>query len=120
MSSAESTPALDPYAPQPSFWRDQADYVTAAIVFVFTVALTVLAFPPYSTPELAYACLVPGLFWAYRRPRLQLYAGTMLAAQAVAWTILLGWLHHVTWAGLFLLGPFIGAWIGSWYDISCP
>ena len=115
MSPAESTPALDPYAPQPSFWRDQADYVTAAIVFGFTVVLTVLAYPPYSTPELAYVCLVPGLFWAYRQPRLKLYAGTMLAAQAVAWTILLGWLHHVTWAGLFLLGPFIGAWVGAWF-----
>jgi apolipoprotein N-acyltransferase len=33
----------------------------------------------------------------------------------VAWTILLGWLHHVTWVGLFLLGPFIGAWVGVWF-----
>ncbi|MET0261826.1 MAG: apolipoprotein N-acyltransferase, partial [Rariglobus sp.] len=36
-------------------------------------------------------------------------------AQAVAWTILLGWLHNVTIGGLLLLGPFIGAWIGAWF-----
>ena len=49
------------------------------------------------------------IFWAYRRPAFRLYAGTVLGAQAVAWTALLWWLHHVTWAGLFLLGPFVGA-----------
>jgi apolipoprotein N-acyltransferase len=39
----------------------------------------------------------------------------MMGAQAVAWTIILGWLHHVTWLGLILLGPIVGAWIGVWY-----
>jgi apolipoprotein N-acyltransferase len=115
VSPAETTPEADPYDVKPSFWVTQADYVTAAAVFVFTVLLTVLSFPPYHTPEFAYAFLVPGLFWAYRRPRLKLYAWTMLGAQAVAWTVILGWLHNVTWPGLFLLGPFIGAWIGAWF-----
>ena len=59
--------------------------------------------------------LVPGIYWAYTRPRLKLYAWTMFAAQAVAWTVILGWLHHVTWLGLFLLGPIVGAWVGVWY-----
>ena len=86
-----------------------------AVVFGFTVGLAVLAFPPSKAPEFAYAMLVPGIFWAYTRPRLKLYAWTMFAAQAVAWTFLLGWLHNVTWVGLFLLGPFVGAWVGSWY-----
>lgn len=115
MSPAETAPEADPYDQKPSFWINNADYVAAAVAFVCTVFLTVLSFPPYSTPELAYAFLVPGLFWAYRRPRLTLYAGTMLGAQAVAWTIIFGWLHNVTWAGLLLLGPFIGAWIGVWF-----
>jgi apolipoprotein N-acyltransferase len=89
--------------------------ITIATVFAFTVGLAVLAFPPFRTPELAYAMLVPGCFWAYRRPSFKVYALTLCAAQAVAWTVLLGWLHHVTWVGLFLLGPFVGAWVGSWY-----
>ncbi len=59
--------------------------------------------------------LVPGIFWAYTRPRFRLYLGTLLGAQAVAWTLLLGWLHHVTWPGLVLLGPFVGVWVGSWF-----
>lgn len=87
----------------------------AAGVCVATVALTVLAFPPSRTPEFAYAFAAPALFWAYLRPSFRLYAWTVLGAQAVAWTIILGWLHNVTLGGLLLLGPFIGAWIGSWF-----
>jgi len=85
------------------------------VVFVATVVLTVLAFPPFRFPEAAYAMLLPGVLWAYTRPGFRLYASTMLAAQAVAWTILLSWLHHVTWFGWLLLGPFIGVWVGVWY-----
>lgn len=105
----------DPYAPVPTVWQRHAEYIAALAVFAFTVVLTVVAFPPFKTPEFAYACLVPAIFWAYTRPRLKLYGWTMFAAQAVAWTILLGWLHHVTWVGLFLLGPFVGAWVGVWF-----
>lgn len=89
--------------------------VSAVVVFVLTVVLAVGAFPPFHAPEFAYAMLVPGIFWAYTRPNFRLFAVTIFAAQAVAWTILLGWLHHVTWVGLLLLGPFIGAWVGTWY-----
>lgn len=84
-------------------------------MFVATVVLTVLSFPPSRTPEFAYAFAAPALFWAYLRPSLRLYAWTVLGAQAVAWTIILGWLHNVTIGGLLLLGPFIGAWIGAWF-----
>ena len=58
---------------------------------------------------------VPALFWAYLRPAFKLFAFTVLGAQAVAWTILLAWLHNVTLGGLLLLGPFIGVWIGVWF-----
>lgn len=113
MSDAAPTP--DPYADVPSFWQRYANVLAAGVVFVATVVLAVLSFPPYHTPEFAYAMLVPGIFWAYHRPPFKLYAWTMFAAQAVGWTILLGWLHNVTWVGLFLLGPVVGAWVGSWY-----
>ena len=114
MSSAEAA-APDPYAPQPSFLQRHADSVTAVAVAVATVILTLISFPPFHTPEFAYALLVPGILWAYRSPPLKRYAWTMFAAQAVAWTILLGWLYHVTWFGLLLLGPFVGAWVGLWF-----
>jgi apolipoprotein N-acyltransferase len=110
-----SSPPADPYDLPPSFWRRQADYVAAAVVFGLTVVLAVMAFPPFHAPEFAYAMLAPGVFWAYTRPRLKLFAWTLFAAQAIAWTIILGWLHNVTWGGLLLLGPFVGAWIGTWY-----
>ncbi len=115
MLAAPASPAPDPYAPRLTLLERHGERVAAAAVFLLTIVLAVLAFPPAKAPEFAYAMLTPGIFWAYTGPRLRVYAWTMLAAQAVAWTILLGWLHHVTWAGLLLLGPFVGAWVGSWY-----
>ncbi|MFA6962290.1 MAG: apolipoprotein N-acyltransferase [Opitutaceae bacterium] len=99
----------------PSWCQRHASALWAAGVFVSTIILTVLAYPPSPTPEFAYAFAVPALFWAYLRPKFRLYAWTVLGTQAVAWTILLGWLHNVTIGGLLLLGPVIGVWIGSWF-----
>ena len=115
VTADSNIPLRDPYNDQPTFWQRHAACLAPATVFACTVVLAVVSFPPYKAPELAYAMLVPGIFWAYLRPRWKLYAWTMFAAQAVAWTILLGWLHHVTWPGLLLLGPFVGAWVGVWY-----
>ncbi|MFT3784368.1 MAG: apolipoprotein N-acyltransferase [Nibricoccus sp.] len=104
----------DPYDQPPTFFDKHRDWVWAVSIFVATVVLTVLSYPPYF-PEFAYAFAAPAIFWAYLRPDFKLYAGTIAAAQMVAWTIMLGWLHHVTWLGLLLLGPFIGLWVGVWY-----
>lgn len=107
---------FDPYTPRQTFLQKNADYAAAVAVFVLTVVLAVISFPPYGAGDAsAYVMLVPGVFWAYTKPRLRLYAGTIAMAQALAWTLILGWLHNVTWVGLFLLGPFVGLWIGTWY-----
>jgi apolipoprotein N-acyltransferase len=108
-------PPDDPYADRPSFWRRHAEWVWAVGIALATIVLTVVSFPPFPAPEFAYAFAAPAIFWAYLRPRFKVYAWTMFIAQAVAWTWLLGWLHHVTWGGLFLLGPLVGAWVGVWY-----
>jgi apolipoprotein N-acyltransferase len=105
----------DPYDPVPTIWDRHRGRIVPAVVAGLTTFLLVVAFPPFHGPEAAYACLVPGIFWAYMRPRLRTYAWTMFAAQSVAWTINLSWLHPVTWAGLLILGPIVGAWTGSWY-----
>lgn len=112
---AAETLTYDPYAPKPSVLAKFPNAVPAVAVFIATVVLTVLSFPPFHTPEFAYAMLAPAVFWAYRRPRFKIFAWTMLAAQAVAWTVMLGWIHYVTWFGLLLLGPIVGAWVGVWY-----
>ena len=109
--SSSATFSPDRYVEPPTFFGRHRNAVTAATVGVTTAVLIVLAFPPFKMPALAYAMLVPGIFWAYLRPSLKLYVWTMFAAQAVGWTIVLGWLHHVTWAGLLLLGPLVGAWV---------
>lgn len=115
MASVDIASSSDPYGQRPPFLQRHAEGVSAGVVLVLTVVLALLSFPPGKAPEFAYAMLIPGVFWAYLRPRFRIYAWTLLAAQAVAWTLLLGWLRHVTWPGLLLLGPFIGAWVGCWY-----
>ena len=114
MPTADSA-AVDPYDLPPSWAQRYSARLWAVGVFLSTVLLTVLSFPPSRTPEFAYAFAAPALYWAYLRPSFKLYATTVLGAQAVAWTVLFAWLHNVTIGGLLLLGPFIGAWIGVWF-----
>jgi apolipoprotein N-acyltransferase len=108
-------PTYDPYAEKTPFWQTHATKLWIAAVFVGTVLMTVYAFPPFTGAELAYVFAVPAIFWAYTRPSFKTYTLTLLAAQSAAWTLVIAWLHHVTWLGLFLLGPFLGVWIGLWY-----
>jgi apolipoprotein N-acyltransferase len=112
---SDDRPAADSRPEATPWWRLRAEPLAAGAVFVLTAALTLLSFPPFHVPECAYVFAVPATFWAYRRPRWKIFAGTVLGAQAVAWTIILGWLHHVTWLGLLLLGPFVGVWAGLWF-----
>jgi apolipoprotein N-acyltransferase len=109
------SPELDPYAPRPTLWQRHPQLAWVLSVFAVTVLLTVVAFPPINAGEAAYVLVVPAVLWAYRRPALKIYAYATVGAQMVAWTILLGWLHHVTWAGLLMLGPFVGLLAGLWF-----
>ncbi|ATC64284.1 apolipoprotein N-acyltransferase [Nibricoccus aquaticus] len=116
MSQPTASTVFDPYAEQPpSVWKKHERWFWAGGIFFFTILLTVVSFPPFNAGEFAYAFAVPAVLWAYRRPSFKLFTWTLLAAQVVAWTLVLSWLHHVTWLGLFLLGPFVGAWVGLWY-----
>ena len=115
-SKTTPSPAPEPYpAPQPTLWQRQPLLGWALAVFVLTVVLTNVSFPPVVAGEFGFVFAVPAVMWAYRAPPFRIFALTVLGAQVVAWTILLGWLHHVTWAGLFFLGPFVGLLIGLWY-----
>jgi apolipoprotein N-acyltransferase len=105
----------DPYEPKPTLWQRRPNLGWILAVFGFTVFLTYISFPPVNTGEAAYVLALPAILWAYRKPAFRMYAFTVLGAQAVAWTMLLGWLNNVTWVGLFLLGPFVGLLTGLWY-----
>jgi apolipoprotein N-acyltransferase len=112
---ADTSTAPDPYEPRPTLWQRHPQLAWALAVFGLTALLAFVTFPPVNTGDAAYALAVPALLWAYRRPPFRLFAGIVLGAQVLAWTLLFGWLHNVSWAGLFLLGPFIGLLVGSWY-----
>ncbi len=107
--------SADPYDVVPTFWDRQSERLAPGVVWILTVVLLVVSFPPYPAHDFAYTCLAPAIFWAYMRPRFKVFAWTMFSAQAVAWTINLSWLHPVTWGGLFLLGPIVGTWTGTWF-----
>lgn len=118
MQETDTSPA--PYV-MPDDWlgapwlRRHADGLIAAAVFVLTTAGAVGMMPPSRYPELAYVFAAPAVFWAYRAPSWKRFLGVTIGGQMLAWTLTLGWLSNVTWAGLLLLGPFIGAWVGSWF-----
>lgn len=114
-SASASVFPEDPSGVGNSWWRRHGSRVTAFLVFCATAAATIGMMPPSRYPELAYVFASAAVFWAYRAPAWKLYAGATLGGQMLAWTVTLGWLSNVTWAGLLLLGPFIGAWVGSWF-----
>lgn len=121
MSSAteDSLPPFPDYDnPKPPFWDQHGFWLTPLAVFLGTVLLTVVSFPPFEIPEAAYMFTVPALLWAYRRPAWKLYAGVLLGAQVTAWMLLLFWLHHATWPGYLLLAPVTGLWVGSWFLLA--
>jgi len=105
----------DPYDVVPTFWDRHRERLAPVAAGVLSAVLLVVSFPPYPAHDFAYMCLVPGIFWAYLRPRFRVYAWTMFLSQAAAWTFNLSWLHPVTWVGLFILGPLVGAWTGTWF-----
>jgi apolipoprotein N-acyltransferase len=105
----------DPYAPRPTFWQRRPGLAWGVPVFALTLFFTVAAFPPFAGGETAYVLVLPAVLWAYRKPALKTFALAVLGAQVVAWTFLLGWLHHVSWGGLLLLGPFLGLLTGLWF-----
>jgi apolipoprotein N-acyltransferase len=117
MARIPAIPAIDPdpYDPQPTIWQRHPNLGWVLAVFAATVVLTYVSFPPVDAGDAAFALALPAVLWAYRAPPFRIYAWTVLGAQAVAWTALLGWLHNVTWVGLFLLGPFVGVLTGLWY-----
>jgi len=113
-------PELPPYEAGESIWKNafltrHAQLLWAVAVFALTLLAGVAMMPPSRYPELAYVFAAPAVFWAYRAPGRRIFLWATLGAQVVAWTITLSWLRHVTWAGLLLLGPVIGLWVGSWF-----
>lgn len=112
--TAQQTP-VDPYDLPNPWWKRHPDHAAALAVLFLGTLLTVLAFPPFQVPEFAYAMAAPAIFWAYRKPPFKLFAATVLSSQVIAWTIILGWIHHVSWAAFALLGPIVGLWVGSWF-----
>lgn len=105
----------DPYAERPSLGQRYPLLGWPLAVFVATVFLACASFPPINVGEAAFIFALPAVLWAYKKPGFRVFAWTVLGAQAVAWTLILGWLHNVTWGGLFLLGPFVGLLVGVWY-----
>jgi apolipoprotein N-acyltransferase len=94
---------------------NSSDKRFALLVLVLTPLLAWLSFPSMHAPECALVFAVPALLWAARAPAWKLFSWTMVAAWAVAWFVLLFWLHHVTVVGLVLLAAFLGGFTALWF-----
>ncbi|MBA4137371.1 MAG: apolipoprotein N-acyltransferase [Opitutus sp.] len=108
----------DPYDPRPTLWQRHPHLGWGLGVFVLTVVLTYVAFPPVNVGEAGYVMLIPAALWAYLRPQLKPFLWSVLGAQIVAWTLLLGWISNVSWLGLLLLGPVMGLLNGAWFVVA--
>ena len=93
----------------------RSDYLLAAGVALATAVLLVASFPPGRFPEAAYIFAVPGLLWARRRPGWRLFAAALFAGLYAGWLVLLWWLHHVTWFGLFGLTGIVALFPLGWF-----
>ncbi len=118
--SAAQKSSVSPLLPdyplgEEGFFKRNAEVIWVVTVFLATVGATVGMMPPSRYPELAYVFATPAVFWAIRAPKWRTFLWTVLGAQAVAWTVILGWLSNVTWLGTILLGGFVGVWVGSWF-----
>ncbi|HVU17731.1 MAG TPA: apolipoprotein N-acyltransferase [Candidatus Didemnitutus sp.] len=112
---ASASASFDPYEPRPTLWQRHPHLAWSLAVFVATATLTFVSFPPVGAGDAAFAMLIPAALWAYRAPPFRIYAWTLGASQIVAWLLLLEWLRHVSWVGLFLLAPFVGVIATLWF-----
>ncbi|MBC2593140.1 apolipoprotein N-acyltransferase [Ruficoccus amylovorans] len=92
--------------------------IMAGVALVFTVLLTVIAFPPFDVAEAAYVLAVPLLLWTTARPRWRRFLLGAWGAYAVSWFFLLIWLRHMEppmgWIALIVLSGILGAFNLTW------
>ena len=117
-AASDPLPPSDDFLITPGFFQRHATLIWVVAVFIATGAATIGMTPPSRYPELAYVFASPAVFWAFRAPRWRTFFWTVIGAQMVAWTVILGWLANVTWVGTILLGVFVGAWVGSWFAVA--
>ena len=93
----------------------------SALVFLCTVCLTLLAFPPLNLPETAFLFSVPLTLWAYSHPPKRRFLLTAFLSGFVSWLGLLHWLRHITWIGTlslaFILALFWTMWALALYSV---
>lgn len=81
---------------------------------LLTPAGYVAAFPPFGVSEMAFVCLVPFLIWLRFEPSFRKVGLVSFGIGWVSWFVLIFWLHHVTWFGLFGLSAVVGAHFSIW------
>ena len=85
------------------------------LIALLTAVLLVAAFPPGRFPEAAYILAVPGLLWSRRRPEWRLFLGFIFLGLFTGWVVLIWWLHHVTWMGMFGLSGTVAFFQLAWF-----
>ncbi|MEZ5404711.1 MAG: hypothetical protein R3F23_00650 [Verrucomicrobiia bacterium] len=81
------------------------------VALILSVILGSVAFPPWEWSAGAWLFLVP-LMWVGRLPGR--VAGMYWLAGFLTWLITIGWVHHVTWPGAFLLCAYLACYGMVW------
>jgi len=81
--------------------------------------LHTLAFPPFNVPEAVYVMFIPGALWIMRRqPASKVVFRWSWLGFFVSWLVLLVWLRHVTWVGMFALSAFLAVFPALWFVMA--
>ena len=98
-----------------SEWCDKRKMaITQWVAVLFTTCFYVMAFPPFEVGEGAFVFLVPFVIWLRFQPSYKSVALTSLGIGWLSWIVLIFWLRHVTWAGMFVLSGIVGAHFMLW------
>lgn len=88
------------------------------VSLLVTLFLYLLAFPPFNIAEAGYVFAVPFLVWSGMRGGSRKEGIWLYVTGVVAWCVLLIWLRHVTWGGMFLLSAILGIFWASFLWLS--
>ncbi len=88
--------------------------IAHCLACLLTPFLYVASFPPYEVNEAAFVFLVPFVVWLSFGPSIRSVFLTSLGIGWGSWIVMIFWLHHVTWVGLFLLAGVMGLHFALW------
>jgi len=97
-----------------AWFARKAPVIAHCVAIVLTGLFHLVAFPPFDVSEAAFTLFIPLLVWFRFRPSYRSVMFTSLGIAWVVWIVLIFWLRHVTWTGMFLLAGVVALHFSAW------